>query len=339
MSLLALVLLAGGLLWLLLLLNNFVRARLLTSPMEENEARSTPRVNLGDHAGVRSIQGSRQHMEDTYQAAINLAGDDKNAFFGVFDGHGGARASDFTAEHLHTQILFGSNPHKWEEEPQAALEWGFKQLDYNWLMLATKNNWDDGTTAVTSLIHQGVLYVANVGDSRAVLSHQGKAVDMSHDHKPIREDEKARIEKLGGRIIHYGTWRVEGVLAVTRAIGDRRLKKYVSAVPEIKTRSIKDGDEYLILASDGVWDVLSSQAAVDVVCSAKDVHEAARRLTETAYKRGSMDNITSLVIDLRAFRIPNAPPSPDAIGMSSSSSGSPAALRLSSATSSPSKSD
>lgn len=181
--------------------------------------------------------------------------------------------------------------------------------------MAALNGWDDGSTAVSALIVNRTIYVANVGDSRAVLCVQGgRAVDMSADHKPNREDEKARIEKLGGRIIHYGTWRVQGVLAVTRALGDRRLKAYVSAEPEIKSWKLQDGDDFLILASDGVWDVLSSQAAVDIVrqCMSEtaggmsggggDVKEAARRLTNAAYSYHSMDNITSLVIDLRHFR-------------------------------------
>jgi len=104
-------------------------------------------------------------------------------------------------------------------------------------------------------------------------------------------------------LFFFGTWRVEGVLAVTRAIGDRRLKKYVSAVPEIKRRKIQEGDQFLILATDGVWDVLSSQEACEVVLtSGGDVREAARKLTTTAFNRGSLDNITSLVIDLRQFR-------------------------------------
>ncbi|MDR3425809.1 PP2C family protein-serine/threonine phosphatase, partial [Silvimonas sp.] len=149
----------------------------------------------------------------------------------------------------------------------------------------------------------------------------GRAVEMSVDHKPSREDEKSRIEKLGGKVIHYGTWRVQGVLAVSRAFGDRRLKAFVSAEPEIKTWKIEEGDDFLILASDGVWDVLSSQAAVDIVkqaidqqsqdgangsngntASGGDFKEAAKRLTNAAYSYHSMDNITSLVIDLRQFR-------------------------------------
>lgn len=120
---------------------------------------------------------------------------------------------------------------------------------------------------------------------------------------------------------------------VTRSFGDRRLKAYVSADPEIKSWPLGEGDDFLILASDGVWDVLSSQAAVDIVRQAVaesagethpasitsgldgsaatalgvsigggDVKDAARRLTNAAYSYHSMDNITSMVIDLRQFR-------------------------------------
>lgn len=247
----------------------------------------------------------------------------------MYDGHGGARCSSYAAQNLHELIM----KHNYNEHPQLALQEGFKDLDHHWLEMANLNGWDDGTTAITVLIVNKILYVANVGDSRAVLcSAQGRAVDMSVDHKPAREDEKARIEKLGGRIIHYGTWRVQGVLAITRAFGDRRLKTYVTAEPEIKSWPLGEGDDFLILASDGVWDVLSSQAAVDIVRQAVaesagdpnpaalasgvdgftaapalssgggDVKDAARRLTNAAYSYHSMDNITSMVIDLRQFR-------------------------------------
>jgi len=260
--------------------------------------RRVPDADIGKCAGVYSIQGSRGYMEDNYQAAVNLGGKPKHAFYGVYDGHGGHRASDFTAEHLHKLC----QKNDYEHQTSEALLDAFKELDTMWLTVATSSNYDDGSTAICALIVGQTLYVANVGDSRAVLASSGKAEEMSEDHKPGREDEKKRIENLGGRIIYYGTWRVEGVLAVTRAIGDRRLKKYVSAVPEIKQRKLQAGDDFLILATDGVWDVLSSQEAVEEILECgDDTREMARRLTETAYKRGSMDNITSLVIDLRKY--------------------------------------
>ena len=300
-----------------------------------------PKVNLGKVAGVHSIQGQRAHMEDSYYA------DCQKGFFAVYDGHGGARASQFASKHLH-DLLFqhlppstpaslahspsgsslssissslsssllqssstASTPNSHSASsaaastsasPSSALTSAFLDLDRQWLDLASVNSWDDGSTAISALIHSHTLYVANVGDSRAVLASSGQAIDMSSDHKPSRLDEKERIEALGGRIIHYGTWRVEGVLAVTRSIGDRRLKKYVSAHPEVRVRRLQAGDDWLILASDGVWDVMSSQQAVDVVCGCADVRQAAILLTNTAYQRNSQDNITTMIVDLRPYR-------------------------------------
>lgn len=261
-------------------------------------------VDMGEAAGVYSIQGARPHMEDTYQAALNIAGYQKTAFFAVFDGHGGSRASEFCAAKLHE--LLAKQP--FVERPVFSLKSIFKQLDSTWYTQSQRHNWDDGSTAISALIIGNTLFVANVGDSRAVLCSNGKAIPMSHDHKPSREDEKQRIESAGGRIIYYGTWRVEGVLAVTRAVGDRRLKRFVTAVPEIKQRRIRADDEWLILASDGVWDVMSNQEACDVIRNAKDGKEAALMLTSQSFDKGSQDNITSLVIDLRRHLSAAAPP-------------------------------
>lgn len=93
-----------------------------------------------------------------------------------------------------------------------------------------------------------------------------------------------------------GTWRVGGVLAVSRAFGDRLLKKYVVAEPEIQEEPITSDVEFLVIASDGLWDVVSNQDAVTMVQNIPDPAEAAKTLTEEAYKKGSADNITCVVI-------------------------------------------
>ena len=79
---------------------------------------------------------------------------------------------------------------------------------------------------------------------------------MSIDHKPCRPDEEERIKALGGKVVYWGRWRVEGILAVSRAIGDANLKPYVSCDPEFIERKIEEEDMYLVLASDGLWDVM-----------------------------------------------------------------------------------
>lgn len=125
---------------------------------------------------------------------------------------------------------------------------------------------------------------------------------MSDDHKPNREDEELRIRKLGGKVIHWGRWRVQGVLAVSRAIGDVTLQPYVTCEPEIMEREIGDEDAFLVLCSDGVWDVLPNEHVAQIVSQyAKiDFVSAARRLCEEALFLGSTDNVTALIVDLRS---------------------------------------
>mmetsp|Transcript_22126 Transcript_22126/g.74702 ORF Transcript_22126/g.74702 Transcript_22126/m.74702 type:complete len:148 (-) Transcript_22126:284-727(-) len=143
--------------------------------------------------------------------------------------------------------------------------------------------------------------VVNVGDSRAAMVQTGgSARPLSSDHKPNRPDEKARVEAAGGHVIFAGCWRVQGDLAVSRAFGDCHLKRYgVTAEPEIKTYELGPSDAFLVLASDGLWDVVDEQQCAKVVLRAPDAITAASALCDLASVRGSMDNITSLVVDVR----------------------------------------
>lgn len=190
---------------------------------------------------------------------------------------------------------------KYEQETKAALETGFKQLNEQFLSIADEHKLNAGTTAICALILKNMLYVANVGDSRAVLCRGGKAIALSDDHKCTRDDEKKRVEARGGRITSYwGGPRVNGFLNMTRAIGDRELKDVLSAEPEIQQHEIQSGDEFLILASDGVWDVLSNQGACDLLKGCTDMQKGARKITDEAFQR-STDNITAIVIDLQKY--------------------------------------
>lgn len=141
-----------------------------------------------------------------------------------------------------------------------------------------------------------------VGDSRGILVHRGGSVTpLSFDHCPNRKDEEARIRQLGGRVIHWGRWRVQGILAVSRAIGDVNLHPYVIGDPEILHRALEDGDWFLVLASDGLWDVMRNEDVGRFVMNYRDKKFAnvARDLCFEALILGSQDNITVQVIDLR----------------------------------------
>lgn len=127
-----------------------------------------------------------------------------------------------------------------------------------------------GSTCVVAVVRGDQLIVANAGDSRAVLSRQGNVVALSRDHKPMEEDERERIQKAGG-FVQEG--RVNGSLALSRAIGDLEYKQgsmspadqIVTAYPELMECRLVEGDEFMVIACDGIWDVMSSQRCVDFV--------------------------------------------------------------------------
>uniref|UniRef100_A0A8C8SRC9 Protein phosphatase 1G n=1 Tax=Pelusios castaneus TaxID=367368 RepID=A0A8C8SRC9_9SAUR len=131
---------------------------------------------------------------------------------------------------------------------------------------------DSGTTAVVALIRGKQLIVANAGDSRCVVSEGGKAVDMSYDHKPEDELELARIKNAGGKVTMDG--RVNGGLNLSRAIGDHFYKRnknlppeeqMISALPDIKVLTINEDHDFMVIACDGIWNVMSSQEVVDFI--------------------------------------------------------------------------
>lgn len=263
-------------------------------------------VKLDDKAGCMSVQGSRDHMEDTFQVTHDLLGDGTVKYYGVFDGHGGEKMSRFAATHLHT--LLAKQKDLKTDTPNALIN-AFHELDAKWLQLALTTQDDDGSTGVVCVIIDGKIFCANTGDSRCVLGCTNiRCVEMSIDHKPNRLDEKERIEQANGKVLYVGTcWRVQGILAVSRSFGDRRLKRWVIATPEVRVREMTNEDQFLVLATDGLWDVLSSQQAVDVTSRSMSSQGggkgfaagAANLLVSTSFSKGSMDNITALVIDLR----------------------------------------
>eukprot|EP00250_Pteridium_aquilinum_P015947 c22854_g2_i1 orf=1-1587(-) len=208
-------------------------------------------------------------------------------FFGVFDGHGGSQASNYCMERFHhvvaEEFIKVSGSLKdggagdecnmmWAEIMKAAFSNMDKEVggvcpnvsgqdDDNALdggclccenAIAPENV---GTTATVAIVGSHQMVVANCGDSRAVLARGGQAIPLSKDHKPELEDETRRIEAAGGRVICWDGYRVGGLLALSRAIGDRYLKRYVISEPEVRCIQRSEDDECLILASDGLWDV------------------------------------------------------------------------------------
>ncbi|KAL4450727.1 hypothetical protein ABPG77_001083 [Micractinium sp. CCAP 211/92] len=174
-----------------------------------------------------------------------------------------------------------------------------------------------GCTAVCAVVRGGELFVANAGDSRCVLSRAGRAVAMTQDHKPMDTDEYARIMKAGGFV---ADGRVNGSLNLSRALGDLEYKQtkelgpeeqMVTALPEIRRETLQPGDEFLILACDGIWDVLTNQEAVDFVRERLAAGMSPRQVAEemcdhclapdTGGCGKGCDNMSVVVVQLKDF--------------------------------------
>lgn len=239
--------------------------------------------------GVAMHQNGRPYQEDRFAYANSNGG----KFFGVYDGHGGDKTSSFLKNNLHTyfQECLGKTR-------QQRFEYAFAKAEESAL-----KNFDEGSTAVVAYIDgDNVLHCAWAGDSRAVLECNGKISFFTDDHKPDRADEKERIESAGGRIYWYGVWRVNG-LAVSRSIGDRKVKSkggQVIATPEYVQMQLSSENHFLIIASDGLWDVVSNEEAVAMVKEGlgdkKSVEDVAQMLQSEAIGSGSHDNITVCVV-------------------------------------------
>ncbi|GJM94082.1 hypothetical protein PR202_ga10696 [Eleusine coracana subsp. coracana] len=278
-------------------------------------------------------------------------------FFGVYDGHGGAQVADYCRERLHVALVeqlrriegtvcaANLGDIEFKKQWEKAFVDCFSRVDDEVGGKASRGVGSStgtsattaaavlepvapetvGSTAVVAIICSSHIIVANCGDSRAVLCRGKQPVPLSVDHKPNREDEYARIEAEGGKVIQWNGYRVFGVLAMSRSIGDRYLKPWIIPVPEVTIVPRAKDDECLILASDGLWDVLTNEEVCDVARkrillwhkkngtssssaprtgdSADPAAQAAAEcLSKLALQKGSKDNITVVVVDLKAHR-------------------------------------
>ncbi|XP_050069985.1 probable protein phosphatase 2C T23F11.1 [Anopheles maculipalpis] len=218
--------------------------------------------------GSSCMQGWRMHMEDSHTHILSLPDDPGTSFFAVYDGHGGAKVAEYAGKHLHKYIT--SRP-EYVDNVKHALKQGFLDLDEAMLSNEALREQMSGSTAVVVLIKDNRLYCANAGDSRAIACVDGHLDVLSFDHKPTNEKEMERISSAGG-YVEYN--RVNGYLALSRALGDFGLKRnakklpseqMVTAYPDVEEREVSEGWEFLVIACDGIWDVLSSQAVLEFV--------------------------------------------------------------------------
>ncbi|XP_017018702.1 protein phosphatase 1B [Drosophila kikkawai] len=264
-------------------------------------------VHVGDGNGLRycvsSMQGWRVEMEDKHIAVCSLRKPYESlSFFGVFDGHAGDHIAVHCAENLLTTIM------KTEQFSRAefkdALREGFLRLDEE--MRKISANKPGGTTATCVLVTPQKIYLVNCGDSRAVLCRKGKARVSTVDHRPTLPEEKLRIKKAGGTVMID---RVNGNLAVSRALGDylykqnlrrRPTDQMVSPEPDIIECERVVCDEFVVIACDGIWDVMSSKEVCAYIHSRLLVNdnlpEIVNSILDICLHKGSRDNMTLMLL-------------------------------------------
>ncbi|KAL9225156.1 hypothetical protein vseg_001109 [Gypsophila vaccaria] len=269
---------------------------------------------------VFSKRGEKGLNQDCLTVRENFGHQENTTFCGVYDGHGpwGHFVAKWVSKNLPSLLLsnwqetidvhsFGidldpkfsqqsceaQNFYIWKQTYSRTCFTIDKELEYH----PRIDSSDSGTTALTVVRQDDVLTVANVGDSRAVLATitaDGNLVpvQLTVDLKPNLPEEAERITRSRGRVIcsrdEPGVYRVwppnNGPgLALSRALGDHSLKKYgVSSEPQVTQRHININDQFVILATDGVWDVISNEEAVQIVSSAPTREHSAKRLVKHA---------------------------------------------------------
>eukprot|EP01084_Bolivina_argentea_P024703 45984_1 len=257
--------------------------------------------------------GRRPAMEDDHILVDNFCNQSYLGFFGLYDGHGGRATVDMLTCSLYLNLEHYLSLHK-NISMTKALEDVYNITDKQ---IHRQQIYQSGATSVTLVLDRKNKYfaVANSGDTRAVLCRRGKAIRLTKDHKPDDAEEAAMIRKRGGTIGRLK--RVNGLLAVTRAFGDHLLKPPVTVKPTLLNMSLSDDDYFIIIACDGVWDVLNDEEVIQYIYtqimkksnvkSWKEItrehlqrclHQICLDIVKNALDRRSRDNISCMIIAL-----------------------------------------
>lgn len=247
---------------------------------------STPNTSTnGLFWSIVSRRGTRRAvLEDSFAIVPFTSSKPPASLFALFDGHGGASVAQYASKRL---LEFVEEEMRNCGDVMNALERAFLGTDEE--VLGDAKARGCGTTATVVVLKGQDVWIGWVGDSGVVVWNEEDGMRrLVEDHRPGRREEMERIEKAGGWVVKGG--RVNGVLAVSRALGDGELKDLVIARPEVREEKLKGGR--LIMATDGLWDWVNDEEVGDM--EAKD-------LVELAVERGGRDDVTVLTIDLDKY--------------------------------------
>ena len=284
---------------------------------------------------VHADKGQRGGMEDYSGVILNPVAtlrsdnepDSDELIVGVYDGHGGRYAAEYCASYLLAKIVLHG---AYLTDISKAMKESFEDAHKCFLKKVEAADCDAGTTALVAVVRNNVLTVGNIGDCRLVLYNPDEdPIQINKLHVCDDEAERERVESRGGSVIYYmGSWRVNGVLLVTRSIGDLPCKDVVSRDADIFNHTIRKNDQFAVIASDGLWDVMSPAEVCEAVAQAKEELDALKdeppeekksadsgdeedeeeeegfdslavipeALVSEALERGSADNITCAIV-------------------------------------------
>jgi protein phosphatase 1L len=249
--------------------------------------------------GVGEAMGYRERMED----ASAIWDIDEEGLFAaeVYDGHSGQAAALAAAEMMTPCLrsLMKSGKEKGKEQPSCCelVREAYLSTDAS----IVQRGLEDGAAAATLYIKGERFVVANTGDTRAIMGKGADWLQLTLDHKPDLPEERMRIEGLGGSVIFWGVPRVQGILAMSRALGDPSLKPFVTSEPRVVEGLLGKENDIVIIACDGVWDVLKPREVIALARQQPNPQRAAEAIAARALEAGSADNITAVVLDLREY--------------------------------------
>ena len=290
--------------------------------------------NIIKSFAVNSYQGLLRNYNEDKVSIILTINKPKNSnikqwpqcsLFGIYDGHGGSKCSDFLRDNLHNYIV--KNEY-FPNNPEEALKYAFNKAENEFIEKAIKEEEKSGSCSLVALIINDILYIANCGDSRALISiNNGKEFKLINNiHRPNEESEKNRIINNGGLIYESNSIKriIPGRLSVSRAIGDinAKIEKFggkpnvLSPVPEVFKININEPNQkidFLLLGCDGIFDYLCNKDCIKCIWNVvydennnyKNIHDISLNIVnmviKTALRRRTLDNVTAVFISFENF--------------------------------------
>ena len=234
-----------------------------------------------------------ENMEDIIYIDPKFNGGHHKGLFSIYDGHGGIKSAKITSE-IFPKIFLKNLTEIKPKNIEKSLINSYKITD---LQLKNEKCFKEGNTATIIYIEYNNLYCSNIGDSSCVIVSKFQAEKISYDHLCYDINEKKRILKIGNFLESN---RLEGILTLSRSFGDFNLKKSgLISLPYIRRYCLSNNDKFCIIASDGVWDVISIDLIFEFSKKINYCNELCDLIVNEAIKRGSKDNISCIVIGFK----------------------------------------